>query len=402
MATTAELQVVIKAQDQASKVLSGMATSVSTLNKAFSVLPNTIKGVTSALSAIGLAAQGIEAIRGAAGGAGQALGVGLASQMENVTARFNAFTKDGAATEKILQQVRDEANKTPFAFAEMANAAAMLLPASKTAQGGLMGLIETSEILAALNPSEGLEGAAFALREALSGDFVSVMERFNIPRELINRLKAEGVPNAQIVGRALKEMGADMSLVGNLANTTQGRLSTFQDAIDSLRLVVGQPILEALGRGLDRLARALADNEGPLRRFAQNVGDLLGRAVDLGTDAVFALIGAIERVAPVFDALGRAALAAVHGDFENAMAGLREAAEEAAGVLGDVFGGAISTVQSLMADFAPTGERIGRLFETLGGLVSDLVGPLGDVAGGLGEAAEEGGALETVLDRGGR
>jgi hypothetical protein len=398
VATTAELQVVIKAQDSASKVLTGMASSVSALNKAFAILPNTIKGVTSALGAIGLAAQGIEAIAGAAQGAGSALGVGLASQMEMVTARFNAFTKDGAQTEKILGQVREEANKTPFAFAEMANAAAMLLPASKTAQGGLMGLVQTSEILAALNPSEGLEGAAFALREALSGDFVSVMERFNIPRELINRLKAEGVPAAEIVGRALQEMGADMSLVGNLAGTTQGRLSTFQDAIDGLRLVAGKPILEALGRGLDRLSAALSEGQEPLARFAQMIGDILAQAVDLGMDAVFALIGAVERAAPVFEALGQAAMAAVHGDFAGAMSELGEAAEGAAGILEDVFGGAISAVQDVMSDFAPTGERLGRLFETIGGLVSDAIPGLGGFADGLGAASEEGGALETVLD----
>jgi hypothetical protein len=398
VATTAELQVVIKAQDSATKVLTGLASSVGALNKAFAVIPNTLKGVTAALGSIGLAAAGIQALTGAAQSAGGALGVGLASQMEMVTARFNAFTKDGAVTEKILAQVREEANKTPFAFAEMAQAASMLLPASKTAQGGLMGLIQTSEILAALNPSEGLEGAAFALREALSGDFVSVMERFNIPRELINRLKEEGVPNAEIVGEALKRMGADMSLVGNLANTTQGRLSTFQDAIDGLRLVAGKPILEALGRGLDRLSAALSEGEAPLQRFAQMIGDLLARAVDLGMDAVFALIGAIERAAPVFDALASAALAAVHGDFESAMDGLGAAAAAAADILEDVFGGAIGAVQSAMSDFAPTGERLGELFGTIGDAVSALLGPLGDVAGGLGEAAEEGGALETALD----
>jgi hypothetical protein len=422
--------------------LTGLASSVGALNKAFAVIPNTLKGVTAALGTIGLAAAGIQALTGAATAAGSALGVGLASNMEQVRARFNAFTKDGAETEKILGLVRAEADKTPFAFNEMANAAAMLLPASQTAKGGLMGLVQTSEILAALNPSEGLEGAAFALREALSGDFVSVMERFNIPRELINKLKAEGVPNAEIVGEALKRMGADMDLVSNLAGTTAGRLSTFQDAIDGLRQKVGEPILAAFGEQLDAMSGWLSANQAAVAEFATNLGQFIAQGVRIAGAAIGNLIAFLRPLGPAVMDIGRAALAMVHGDWANAMNGLRSAAataiafldtrfgdvgrvvaslataalaavqgdwqgamtqlgaaaERAGDVLEDVFGGAIAAVQDAMRDFAPTGERLGELFGTIGDAVSDLVGPLGDMAGGLGEAAEAGGGLEAAMD----
>jgi phage-related protein len=279
----AELVIVLRAQDTASKVLKSMSGQLKEIDKQASLMSKAVGAAGTAMK--GLAAAGaVGGVLAVAAGAQKAVealtgGIGLANSVEQVRARLNAFTKDGAATEAILEQIRSEADRTPFAFAEMANAAAMLLPASKSAQGGLEGLIKQAEILAALNPSEGLEGAAFSLREALSGDFVSVMERFNIPRELINRLKDEGVPNAQIVGRALEEMGADFSLVANLANTTQGRLSTFQDGLARLQAAAGEPILDALGVALDAASVALDENKVALTEAATAIGVFLADAV---------------------------------------------------------------------------------------------------------------------------
>lgn len=329
MPTQYEVALVLSAKNLASAALAvvegdlkKVEDRLGTTTKTAQKLPNIFAGIASGaaglargLGTLGLAKQGLDTLAGAAAGLGGVLGVGVASQMETVTAQFNAFTKDGATTAKILARVRDEADKTPFAFAEMAQAAAMLLPASKTARGGLEGLIKEAEILAALNPAEGLEGAAFSLREALSGDFVSVMERFNIPRELINRLKDEGVPNAEIVGRALAEMGADFSLVSNLAGTTGGRLSTFQDSLGRLQQVAGEPILAALGGALDELSGIVADNQAALTALAGDIGTALAGAIKAGVqlfkewlprirDAFEALGVLRERAAGVLDAVG--------------------------------------------------------------------------------------------------
>ncbi|MBK1678724.1 hypothetical protein CKO38_19225, partial [Rhodospirillum rubrum] len=44
--------------------------------------------------------------------------------------------------------------------------------------------------LAKLNPTEGLEGAAFSLKELLSGDYTSISERFNISRSMLKDSEA--------------------------------------------------------------------------------------------------------------------------------------------------------------------------------------------------------------------
>jgi len=173
MATTAELNVRITAEDEFSGPLDRLHKGLGGLSGALSAPMAAIKGIGSALSGIGLAAQGASAIGEGAVGLANAFGFGLAKELEDTRTKMVAFAGSAAAADDILAQVRTEANQTPFAFKEMADATAALLPASKAAGVGLMDVIKQAEVLAALNPSEGLTGAAFSLREALSGDFTS-------------------------------------------------------------------------------------------------------------------------------------------------------------------------------------------------------------------------------------
>lgn len=224
-------------------------------------------------------AAGVAKIGALTAGAGVvALGAGLVkaagagfefnSAMEMASAKIDAFTKDGAKTAEILEDVRQEAAKTPFEFQAMADATAGLLPAAKQAGEGIMDLVKDAEILAASNPTEGLEGAAFALREAVSGDFTSVIERFNLPRQMINQLKEEGLPNIEIVRRAMGEMGFDMDLVSNLANTASGRWSTLKDNFTNLAGTVTKPIFDTFSQSLGKVNDWLSSNEPMLTNLA--------------------------------------------------------------------------------------------------------------------------------------
>ena len=199
--------------------------------------------------------------------------------MEKVTAQLNAFTKDGKKTADIIDTVRERAAKTPFEFDQMAKAAVALFPASKIAEGGLNGILEKAEILAASNPAQGLEGAAFALKEAVSGDFTSIIERFNLPRQFINDLKKEGVPNLQIVQRAMKEMGLDVDLVSNLANTAEGRWSTFKDTLTGVAAQATKPIFEAMSNGIAGVNGLLEANAPLLNQVGASIAGGLTTAI---------------------------------------------------------------------------------------------------------------------------
>ncbi len=264
------VEITFNARDNVSSVVRGMR--------------GAIEGFGGNVQQLGTLALGGLAAGGAAAAAGlTAIGVaGLSmnNQMEIVRAQLNAFTKDSEKTEEMLEMIRQRAAATPFAFGEMASAAASLFPVAQQSGMALEEMIAQAEILAASNPAQGMEGAAFALREAVSGDFVSLMERFNIPRNLINRLKDEGVPAAEIVGRALQEMGLDASLVSNLSQTASGRLSTFKDTLQTIASQVTQPLFDRFSAGLGGVNEKLAVLEPVIAAFAGAIADKIGAGID--------------------------------------------------------------------------------------------------------------------------
>lgn len=202
------------------------------------------------------------------------------NSIEQTTARINAFTKDAGETKLIIEGIKTEASKTPFAFQEMANSFAALLPTSKMSGAAMDELIAKAEVLAASNPAQGLEGAAFALKEAVSGDFTSIIERFNLPRSYINQLKEQGLPALEIVGKAMGQLGLDMSLVSGMAETASGRWSTFQDTLVNLYGTVTQPMFDVFSGALGTINGWLAQNEPLLTGFANTIASLLKPIVD--------------------------------------------------------------------------------------------------------------------------
>lgn len=251
------------------KSLSGMDDSIGNLGKTSTSLTShltklggSILKVGAAVSGAGLLALGAGLFEAASSG------LSMNNAMEQATAKINAFTKDGAKTADILEMIRDRASRTPFEFQEMAAAASGLLPAAKQAGIGLEELIGQAEVLAASNPAEGLEGAAFALKEAVSGDFTSIIERFNLPRTMINQLKEEGIPNLEIVSRTMQELGLDTDLVSALAETAQGRWSTFKDTLTNVAATVTQPIFDTFSKGLGDVNTWLTANEPLLTEMA--------------------------------------------------------------------------------------------------------------------------------------
>ncbi len=334
-------------------------------------LGNSSGRTSGAASALGFAVKGSVAgiaAMAAATTAATVTGFGFNSAVEQAQAQIMAFTKDAGKTASILSYVKDEAAKTQFSFTDMAAAAAGLIPASKQSGVALEELIKQSEILAALNPAEGLVGASFALKEALSGDFVSIVERFNLPRKRLNELKEQGVPAMKAIQTALAEMGIDYSLVAAQGQTTAARFDQLKDkftimagemtkpafdkvSVGLLRLAdsldtaaisskffeitkqitaLGREVIEYLNPKLVALRNTLADNAPLFKEFAEQVlkplalafGTVLVGAIGLAIDSLNFIIAAIKPVIGWIkeNQLVAQSLALVFGTLATAMA----------------------------------------------------------------------------------
>lgn len=262
MASEAALSIVIGLRDNASGPLKKITGGLTTLGKV----------------SAGLAVGGLLGV-GAGLASAASAGLGFNNSMEQATARLNAFTGDAGETAKILEMVRERAAKTPFAFEEMAAAAASLGPVSRSSGVDLEALIAKAEILAASNPAQGFEGAVLALKEATGGDWTSIVERFDLPRQRLKELADQGVPAVEAITIAMGEMGLNADLVSNMATTAAGRWSTLLDTFTTLASTITAPIFEGVSKGMGDLQAKLDENMPRLQAFASMLGEKVGVAV---------------------------------------------------------------------------------------------------------------------------
>lgn len=272
-----DLTLTIKAIDNASKELKQVRDKVDDLGGSAdktSALSERLSGAVSKVAGIAKAAAlAVGTLTAAVGTAGLTIGIGFNSSVEQAQAKLMAFMKDGAKVAATLSWVKQEAAATQFSFTDMADAAANLTPVAKTSGKSLESLVRQAEILAALNPTEGLTGATFSLREALSGDWVSIVDRFNLPRQRINELKAQGVPAMEIISKTLNEMGIDYGLVAAQGKTLSARFDQVKDKLTMMAGAATKPIFDRISKEFDKVGQI--DFEGWGNRAATAITDLI-------------------------------------------------------------------------------------------------------------------------------
>lgn len=293
-----KINIVISAEDKASKPIRGVAGEMDDASGKADKFSGSLKGLASMAGGAALAV-------GAAGLAGAVIGLKQGfefnSQVEQAQTKLMAFMKDNERVAKTLDWVKQEAAATQFSFTDMADAAANLTPVSKTSGVALEGLVRQAEILAAINPTEGLTGATFSLREALSGDWVSIVDRFNLPRKRINQLKEEGVPAMEIISRTLQEMGIDYTLVAQQGKTVSAR---WDQITDKLKMMAGQatkPIFERVSKELEWLGTL------DYNRIGERMADIFTsgiRAVDGFVGTIRDTYNALRPFGPMLIGLG--------------------------------------------------------------------------------------------------
>lgn len=275
------ISILIQAKDQASKTLQSVTNEMEVgaeksgkFGKALSSLGNMAGAATVALATAGAAALT----------AGSSIGLKFNSSVEQAETKLRAFMKDGKLVAETLAWVKDEAAETQFSFTDMADAAANLTPVARSSGQSLKDLVRQAEVLAAINPAEGLTGATFSLREALSGDWVSIVDRFNLPRKRIMELKDQGVPAMEIISRTLNEMGIDYSLVAEQGKTASARFDQLKDKLVMMAGVASKPLFDRISQGLNDL------NEIDLTEF----GNRMAGAVQTAIDTAHNIKGAFE------------------------------------------------------------------------------------------------------------
>ncbi|WPZ17788.1 hypothetical protein UM396_14480 [Geobacillus subterraneus] len=135
------------------------------------------------------------------------------------------------------------------------------------------------EKLNVMDPAQGVEGAVLAMRELASGDVVSMVERFEMPRSAVKAIK--DLPFEQQVkalDQLLSKMNITDEVVQKMGSTTLSQWNRFKEMVSIAFRDAGKSANSELGKALQRVNDLM--EKGALNRFVRSVNDVFGQAIN--------------------------------------------------------------------------------------------------------------------------
>lgn len=191
-----------------------------------------------------------QAMRGysLAAGAAVAYGIAQAQNMNRNNVLLRVFAGSQERATALQKELRDIAKETGQAYATLLESAVAILPATNRYNIDLEQTLSLMQRLALLDPFQGMQGASFAIREALSGDAISLAKRFeelslNQVNSIIDR--AAGDPSKVIAG--LDELVSSIGLTHEqFVELNQTGINAFERLQGAVNEAFGTAFMPAL------------------------------------------------------------------------------------------------------------------------------------------------------------
>ncbi|WP_213616523.1 hypothetical protein [Paenibacillus lactis] len=180
--------------------------------------------------------------------------IGAAAHYEISKTSFDAmfgkeYTKQAG---QYLDFLQERADISSLELSDFITGGRSFIPLTKDVEQ-LKKATNLMERLAALDPMQGSEGAALALREIFSGDTQSLVERFEMPRKALNEIKNLDLPDQlRELDKLFEKMGASNELIEAQAKTSLGQYNKAIGRITTSLREMGT-------RGLEKIAPLLRD-----------------------------------------------------------------------------------------------------------------------------------------------
>lgn len=220
-------------------------------------------------------------------------GIALNANLERTEQVFtNVFgdPKLGEATVNFLGEVSE---KLRISRDEAASFASTILPKS----GGLPQFTELLRLtsIQARTTGQSVSELEFSIREALSGDFVSIRDRFDLSRAQIDRIK-ELTPTLGQAQALITVVGDEFERLGktDITGTLSDSLAVIQGRFTELNQTLFESPFEELRDAAGRFLDVL-DERGPdIEVAAQAISDLLGDITEIVSGAAIDLFENID------------------------------------------------------------------------------------------------------------
>lgn len=236
-------------------------------------------GLVSIVSKLNPVALGITAIGTAAAGAYSAVKVfnatvGEAMKMQQSQVVISAMFDDKKASSQYMKMMDKLSVKSPILDSQTMYGNSKSFVSVSKDLGQLEKMWKLTEKLAASDPAQGVEGAVFALRELFSGDAVSLVERFEMPRAIMNDIKK--LPLDQQLTKLdqyFNKIGLTTKLIDDMGGTALGKWTQVKERFQLVMRDMGEPALNTVSTFLDKVLSRLESQD--MQKFGQWGGKVI-------------------------------------------------------------------------------------------------------------------------------
>ncbi len=201
----------------------------------------------------------------------------------------------------------------------------------------------------AISTGKTVSDLTFSIREALTGDFVSIQDLFDLPRSFKVKVR-EAAKEIGFAAALAQELNEELGKRGvtnleSFAATSAALNASLNNIFDDLKIAVSEPIFDAQRESLQQLVPLLEANQEQIVRILQLVGDvgakILGVLTELGIQA--SELVDIDKI------------------------------EELAGLLGDLFDAVVLFTDAVTGNVSDADDSVDSFIDTTIELVNTLI-----------------------------
>lgn len=228
-----------RAADNSSNSMSRFSRAVTSPLRGIGSLTTSIHGLVGAYAAAEAAKKAFEST------------IGEAAKYEQSSVMIGAMFNDKKLAKDYMNLVDSFSIDSPIMDSQsmLANSKSFITQTKDIKQ--LEKAWSLAERMAAIDPYQGVEGAVFALRELFSGDAISMVRRFEMPKQVMNEIKKMDLADQLVeLDKYFNKIGMTQKLIDEMGGTTLGIWAQIKETANVVLRTMGQPALESIRKFL--------------------------------------------------------------------------------------------------------------------------------------------------------
>lgn len=221
--------------------------------------------------------------------------IGANIQTESFRVRMRALVGEADRAEAYFTIVREASIATGFALGDLAQATFRFASVAGHNMEVFRELVARTVQLAFFDPVQGIAGAGLAIMEAMTGQFRSLVRRFEIGTlEMATQMKEAGFTNLEILRAMMEAGGVGARIVEEAMESLAGMAIYLQGVLRELARRFGEPIFDFFKSEIRTVRDWVRDHRFELEAWARALGMFFAKIFEDILGLFYDLMGAIR------------------------------------------------------------------------------------------------------------